>query len=339
LTTERRCSTHDTSGALGEHALPIRIAVDMQLRYDETLVEAAVFLCANGRGPVVPPLQVRRFHHERERLYSILDPEARNDAFFKLHLEWFREWGLENRFSGVLSKFAILQDNLATLAIRRAQSPKEEGSELYVNEAGQRTGVLAITPRRFTTDPALPEFLRHELTHLQDMVDPAFGYSPELYLPGLNRAQEAVARERYRLLWDISIDGRLCRAGHAEPRRKESHATAFASAYSFWPVPRREQVFDALWQGAIHGHAAMLELISDPRDLHGSRQPGPGVACPLCGFPTFHWGAPDTISERVLARITAEFPDWSADRGICGRCLETYEAAVNLAGMEVSSAG
>jgi len=66
----------------------------MQLRYDDDFVEGAVFVCASGRGHHPPPLQVRRFHGEREKLYAILDPDERNTAFFKLHLEWFREWEL-----------------------------------------------------------------------------------------------------------------------------------------------------------------------------------------------------------------------------------------------------
>jgi len=46
------------------------------------------------------------------------------------------------------------------------------------------------------------------------MLDPAFGYSPTLDLPGLNAAEQRLARERFRLLWDIAIDGRLAAAGH-----------------------------------------------------------------------------------------------------------------------------
>ena len=67
----------------------------MQLRYDEDFIEAAAFLCTSGRRKGVPSLQIARFHREREKLYAILDPDERNTAFFKLHLDWFREWGLE----------------------------------------------------------------------------------------------------------------------------------------------------------------------------------------------------------------------------------------------------
>ena len=63
-----------------------------------------------------------------------------------------------------------------------------------------RHGVLALRPERFEREDDFARFLRHELTHLQDMVDPAFGYSPDLVQSGFNTAQRRLTRERYRLL-------------------------------------------------------------------------------------------------------------------------------------------
>ena len=80
----------------------------MQLRYDEDFIEAAVFLCASGRRKGVPSLQISRFHREREKLYGILDPDERNAAFFKLHLDWFREWGLELPLTRMLDEFLLV---------------------------------------------------------------------------------------------------------------------------------------------------------------------------------------------------------------------------------------
>jgi hypothetical protein len=77
----------------------------MQLRYDEDFVEAAVFLCASGRRKGVPALQISRFHRQREKPYSIADPDDRNAAFFRVHLDWFREWGLEADLRAVLAEF------------------------------------------------------------------------------------------------------------------------------------------------------------------------------------------------------------------------------------------
>lgn len=300
----------------------------MQLRYDEDFIEAAVFLCASGRRKGVPSLQIARFHRAREKLYVILDADERNAAFFDLHLGWFREWGLEQPLTEVLKEFPLVREQLGVLAVRKATGKNDEGAELYVNEAGQRTGLLALRLERLTNDAALRDYLRHEFTHLHDMLNPAFGYSPVLDLPGLNAAQKRLARERYRLLWDITIDGRLVTAGQTAMQTRENHAAAFARGYSFWSEQKQTETFDSLWQRRTPRHADFLALIADPRGLRDAHRPEPGASCPLCDFPTFHWADADALSSEVVVCVTAEFPTWSPEQGLCGRCLETYVAAV-----------
>src|SRR5262245_36411913 len=333
----------------------------MQLRYDEDLVEAAVLLCANGRrkaGPIFrseavqpfvsyatksctpPAVQIARFHREREKVYSVLEPDERNAAFFKLYLDWFREWGLEKLLIDLLNQFPRLPGALTTLAFRKARSKSEEGAELYVNretrtdllpalDRGEgcstlRHGVIALRPERFKCEDDLARFLRHELTHLRDMVDPAFGYSPELRSSDFNTAQQRLTRERYRLLWDITIDGRLTQQGHLQDGDCEKHEASFHRAYSFWPEEKRRAVFDELWAEPAPHHARLLVLASDPKDLSHAQQPLPGAACPLCGFPTFDWADEMSLSSPVQERIVAEFPRWTPEHSVCGRCAEIY---------------
>jgi hypothetical protein len=336
----------------------------MQLRYDEDFIEAAVFLGASGRRKGVPAMQIARFHREREKLYAILDPEERNTAFFKLHLDWFREWGLERPLTDVLKEFSLVREQIGVLAVRKTTGKNDEGAELYVNDTGQRTGLLALRPEWIATGsversagfrplsrennqsiPAVPEslqpqpvkraearaplaladFLRHEFMHLHDMLDPSFGYTPELDLPGLNAAQKRLARERYRLLWDITIDARLAAVGHRPMAGQEEHAAAFARGYSFWPEEKRVATFNSLWQTKSPRHVNLLALIADPRGLRDAHRPAPGASCPLCDFPTFQWADPCLFEPRLVHRITAEFPNWSPEHGICNRCWEAYQ--------------
>jgi len=302
----------------------------MQLRYDEDFIEAAVFLCASGRRKGVPSLQIARFHREREKLYAILDPDERNAAFFKLHLDWFREWGLEQPLTDLFKEFPLVREQLGVLAVRKTAGKNDEGAELYVNEAAQRTGMLALRLERLVNDAPLRNYLRHEFTHLHDMLNPAFGYSPALDLPGLNAAQKRIALERYRLLWDITIDGRLSAAGHAPMQVREQHAAAFARGYSFWPEQRQTETFNSLWECRAPRHTDFLALIADPRGLRNAHRPEPGASCPLCDFPTFTWADSEALRPEIAVRVTAEFPAWSSEQGLCGRCLETYQAAAML---------
>ena len=302
----------------------------MQLRYDEDFIEAAAFLCASGRRKGVPSLQIARFQREREKLYAILDPDERNTAFFNLHLDWFREWRLEKLLTDLLKEFPLLPEKLSVLAVRKTRGKNDEGAELYVNETNQRSAILALRPESFERDAALRDYVRHEFTHLSDMLDPAFGYAPTLDLPGLNGAQQRLARERYRLLWDITIDGRLTAVGHTPMAAREQHAAAFSRGYSFWPLEKQTETFDSLWRNAEPRHAEFLALIADPRGLREAHRPAPGGSCPLCDFPTFTWADAEALLPTITARVVAEFPAWSAEQGLCGRCLETYQAAASL---------
>jgi hypothetical protein len=302
----------------------------MQILYDEDFIESAAFLCAEGRRGGVPPLQIARFHREREKLYGILDPDERNTAFFTLHLDWFREWGLEQPLTDVLKEFPLVRERLGVLAVRKTTGRNDEGAELYVNDSGERTGLLALRLERLRDAAGLRDYLRHEFTHLHDMLDPAFGYSPALELPGLNAAQKRLARERYRLLWDITIDGRLAAAGRAPMQTREQHSGAFARAFSFWPEQKQAETFSPLWGSRSPRHIDLLALIADPRGLRDGHRPGPGASCPLCDFPTFHWADASALPAEIMRRIVGEFPAWSAEQGLCNRCLETYMAAANL---------
>lgn len=296
----------------------------MRLRYDEDFVEAAVHLCVTDKRKGIPSLQLARFNRERERLYNISDPDERNTAFFRLHLEWFREWGLEELLTELLREFPLLPKSLTLLAFRKSRGKNDDGTELYVNEAGERTGVLALRPESLLFKPELHAFLYHELTHLNDMVEPAFGYRPELPEAGPFPSQHRLARERYRLLWDISIDGRLTRSGRKTTANREQRWLEFVSTFAFWPEARREQVFEEIWTHDAPTHQMLLGVACDARHLELQTGPGPGSPCPLCGFPTFAWAEPGGLTGEVRNAIQAEFPHWTSAQGACARCAAIY---------------
>jgi hypothetical protein len=297
----------------------------MQLRYDEDLIESVVTLCAARGRSNIPSLQVARYYREREQPYAVLDPDARNAAFFKLHLEWFREWGLERALTGVFAEFPVFEKSLESLVIRKARQRNEEGGELYVNAEGLRTAVIALRSERFMRDENLVPFVRHECMHLNDMIDPRFGYSPQLQSRNPTGAQQRATRERYRLLWDITIDGRLTRAGRATISAGEQHRNSFNTVFDFWPQTKREEVFDSLWNADRPTHAELAAIASDPRELKSSSRPLPGAPCPLCGFATFEWATGPQLQGEIAAAIQSEFPGWTPDQGACSRCAEVYQ--------------
>jgi hypothetical protein len=302
----------------------------MHLRYDDDFVEAAVFLCASGRRPGAPALQIRRFHAEREKCYTVADPDERNASFFKVHLDWFREWGLEQLLTGLLREYPILPGALNVLAFRQARGRNEEGAELYVS-AGVRNAMVALRMDRLERDEPLLRFLRHEFMHLHDMVDPEFAYSPQLHLPTHNQTQQRITRERYRLLWDITIDGRLTRAQRQTMTGQDQHQALFDRAFAFWPDGKRRQVFESHWNDRTPRHQNLLALAADPRDLSHAQEPLPGGTCPLCQFPTFEWAEVLALAPETLSTLRTQFPNWTPDHGACKRCVEIYELAGKFA--------
>lgn len=313
----------------------------MRLCYDEDFVEAAAFLCASGRRAGIPSMQIARFHRDREKPYAILDPDERNAAFFRVHLEWFREWGFEKLLTRVLGELPGLRESLDSLAFRKSRGKNEEGAELYVKPIGDDTttgkrehnAVVALRVERLARDEDALPFLRHEFMHVNDMVSPHFGYSPQIHLPGLNQVQQRLTRDRYRLLWDITIDGRLRRAGRVTPVSREQHQANFDRLFGCWSEQRRSESFLALWEDTAPCHADLLAFSADPRGLGDMPIAAPGAPCPLCDFSAFDWAEPDLLKPEIIERIKLEFPGWSATQGICSRCLETYHALTGSSGV------
>jgi hypothetical protein len=296
----------------------------MQFRYDDDFVEGVVFVHANSKCHAPPALQLQRFHRERESLYVISDLDERNTAFFRLHLGWFREWKLEETLVRLSNEHALLRAALSVLVFRKARVKSDEGAELYVSTENGRTGVVALRVERFGQPEGLTRFLRHEFTHLNDMVNPSFGYSPHLHLPGQNLAQQRLTRERYRLLWDITIDGRVTALRDDIAGDCEQHRAAFDRAFGFWPESKRDAIFHGLWLNPEPHHVELLAIAADPREVKSAHEPLPGAQCPLCGFATFDWASVGSFREHTAAAIRQEFPGWTPDQGVCGRCVEIY---------------
>jgi hypothetical protein len=278
----------------------------MHLRYDDDFVEAAVFLWASGRRPGAPALQIRRFHAEREKCYTVADPDERNAAFFKVHLGWFREWGLERLLTGLLKEYPLLPGALNVLAFRQARGRNEEGAELYVTADGARNAMVSVCLERFERDDRLLRFLRHEFMHLHDMIDPAYDYSPQLALRTHNPTEHRITRERYRLLWDITIDGRISRTGRDTITTRERHQALFDRAFPSGPRT------SAAGSRRTGGQCSAPREPPRPRRRPARAKPRaralPGGLCPLCGFPTFEWTEVPALNPETLSLLREEFP-------------------------------
>jgi hypothetical protein len=194
----------------------------MHIELDPRLLEAVVFLEMRRREQRGEQALFRDYRGRVDALYDLpADDEGRDIAFRDVHAGFFERLGFDQAIRGYIEEFPLLRRELDRITFLKAQSRREEGADLFVrlDEGGgglhHRTAVLHLRAETFLDTDKLSLLLRRELYHVSDMVEPAFGYEPDLGDTGESIAQENLVRDRYRVLWNLYIDARLARAGRA----------------------------------------------------------------------------------------------------------------------------
>lgn len=302
----------------------------MYLGIQPSLVERTVFEVVR-RDPKLRP------HYERQfaDCYEHSDGNHRDQAFARLHERWFNELGLRDLIAERASEFPHFRTQVDRLMVTEAHAPWMQSAEL-LGSPGQFTVVIAVAASTLPDRAAFQYLARHEFLHIDDMLDPAFGYDAENRPCGPNVAARNLMQDRYAILWAISVDARLTerRMAPADVREKrqaelirafarhdaEKAACAFQECWEQWRclVPNHLMLLEWAQQGLPGLHATDLK----PKD-EGAKPPG--APCPLCGFPTFDW-ASRSAPVHLEDVIRADFPDWTPCQSICGRCVEIYGA-------------
>lgn len=244
-----------------------------------------------------------QFHALRDELTErgLWNGGARPAALFQY---LFRRAALDAAVADVVGEFAGMPP------VRVGIASEAEGAFL----APDRSAVLLrLRVERFERVDALQRYLRHELGHVADQLDPAFGYADVDVDPPV--------RERFALLWSVRVDARAEAAGR-EPLRDA--AAWLKRVQASWPWADVRRSFEDLRSAPAVTHADLLAWASEPRRFVGG---GGAARCPLCRFPTLVWGR---LGDEVAALIAAAFPSWSRADGACGQCVEGYEVKAGV---------
>jgi hypothetical protein len=227
-----------------------------KIQFDPDFVEEAVFLYA-GRG-VAPAVLVKVFHEAREGLYAQPSGEKREQAFRIFYEEYFARFGLRAIFDNILSGFPLLSGADILIYVKKVAGRKEEEAELYV-DGGMKTVYIGLQAIRILEREFLESFLRFELMHVCDMLDPVFRYSPHPFAEGGVAERENI-KNRFRLLWDIYVDSRLkkrgCRPFFVEHKRKKEFQRVFFEMNE----ARQEEVFSRFQNSEGLSQAELLGL-------------------------------------------------------------------------------
>lgn len=233
----------------------------MRVDCDPQVVESAVFEVVRGT-----PLE-REYHAEREACYGVDDPEARDRAFAKLHNDWFARLRLAAPVLEAIAEFPDVAARAARCVIAPAVRRSDEGAELY-GHGGSTTAqrpnlVIRLRPGSFRAPAHIASLMRHELMHIEDMLEPTFGYDPSTSQFLDDDGVPTVIRDRYRVLWDMYIDGRLHRAGRVNGNVRATRLSEFARAFKPFGE-QAEAVFDTVFTAPALTHHDLIAFARRP---------------------------------------------------------------------------
>ena len=302
----------------------------LNLFYDPRLIEEAVFHAQRDSYYVLAELQERR-----NRIYEIADVDERDRLFNELNRAWFDRLGLGKVIEQSLREQPLIGAHVERCVVVGATQTKEEGAELFVasddvkNGHGRRTLRLLIRPEALLNPDELRTFLRHELFHISDMLDPAFAYEPTLPKTEGGPTYDTLITSRYRVLWDVTINGRMVRRGWLPDWTRDQQLREFRQAFPMLEE-KAEEHFRRFFDTDQPKHPELAAFALDPRAAAGgpAGKPALGTHCPLCRFPTHMFEpTPETLGAEVLAAIKRDFPNWKTELGLCGQCADLYRAS------------
>jgi len=301
----------------------------LAIRYDPRLIEEAVFH-ARRNSHVLKELD-----EQRNQIYQVADPDDRDRLFNELYYSWFVRLGLNQTIDEALQEQPIITAQVESCFIVRAAQSKEEGAELFVAPApnpegrARRTARIALRPESLLDRERLLAFLRHELFHVADMLDPAFAYEPTLPKTEGGPTYDTLITNRYRVLWDMTINGRMARRGWIAASVRDEQWSDFICAF---PMLEKDGAgfFERFFDAEQPAHAELAAFAFDPRGAAGSPagRSVAGTHCPLCKFPSHKFEVePDQLGVDVLASITNDLPHWTPSMGLCAQCADLYRAS------------
>jgi hypothetical protein len=297
----------------------------MEMKYHPRFVEKALHAEIRARERRGDRGLREQYGELSEPLYA-LAPGARDAEFKRVNLAWFLELGLHAALEEILHESSLRGQVAETVIV---ESEAEEMADLF-HDGDRLRVVMRMKPESLLDTSRLPGLLRHELAHLADMLDPEFQYERDPL--SSSPIEDTILRERYRVLWDITIDSRLIKSGRPTVATKALRQREFLALYQKFGKQECEAVFEYLWSRDRTTHPELREFAKDPRAL--LRAAGiearkstvlPGLLCPICGFPTYQWAMdPDHIEGDVMEHIKQDVPDWKPEQGLCERCLEAW---------------
>ncbi|MEK6799926.1 MAG: hypothetical protein AABZ12_13245 [Planctomycetota bacterium] len=237
----------------------------MRFEYDPHLVEQATFLVAQRN-----PERECVLHEVLDPLYRINDPETRQRAFRDAYAALFQRFGLDHLVPSYIREFPLAATQLNHCIVREAERSRAQSVDLYTKQSddpeggGERVLILALCPESLLAPQRLTPWMYRQLQHVEDMVDQRFAY--ERKLPSASVVKQNLIRDRYAVLWDVYVEGRLNRSGKL-PDEAVGLWRSFSKAFARNGISPPRIAFDSLWDADGLTHAQLMAWATDPAAL------------------------------------------------------------------------
>ena len=298
------------------------------IEYDPRLVEAVVLLRIAGDP------EEKRFYRARDLIYEMGDTEEREERFREFHGEWFLRLQLGQPIRESLTEQPGALQQVRRCCVLRAPSAREEGADLHElrdsrpkDSLPEKALLIQLQAERLLDSSALQAWLRHELMHIADMLDPRFGY--ERFIPSgdAGPAYANLLKDRYRALWDTWIDGRLLRRGWLPEEVRQKRLEEFAATFPGLGDEAGAK-FQEIFDSESQTHAVFMAFALRPGGQTGPAEgklsaPQP---CPLCRFPVYRLLSGAELPEEIREQVRGDFSTWRPEHGLCLQCADLYRA-------------
>jgi len=236
------------------------------IEYEQSLVETTVFLAVRNDAQLVCEL-----HAIIDRLYEIPDEELRQREFVPVFRAFFTRLGFDGLIAGLLAERPLVGELVDRCVVRDAPRRKAQSAELLVQvdrcgkEKIGRTLVIQICPQSFLETRRLIALMRRELLHVADMLDERFGYVREAFSGDPSR--QNLQRDRYRVLWDTYVEGRLEREQFGIDGEKDRLERSFGRVFANHMAATGGGVFAGIFDAPALTHRNFMDWVREPELL------------------------------------------------------------------------
>lgn len=241
----------------------------LNIEYEQSLVEMAVFLAVRRDQQLECEL-----HQAIDQLYEIPDEELRQREFVPVFRNFFTKLRFDRLIAQLLAERPMIGELVDRCVVREAARRKAQSAELLVQnensgeERGGKTLVFQLCPQSFMDTERFITLMRRELLHVEDMLDDRFGYLRETF-PGQPSLQN-LQRDRYRVLWDIYVEGRLEREQFGVKKIRKRLERAFGRVFTNGTDESDSSVFARVFDAPSITHRRFMEWACEPRLLLNS---------------------------------------------------------------------